>query len=189
MDTFIELCQKRRSIRKYKAEKIEREKIEQILQAALMAPAGKRLNPWEFIVVEDHCVLSRLSACRTYGSQMLNTAAAGIVIALDEQKCDTWMCDGAIAAHNMLLAATDLGLGACWMHVLNRGIEAEDGTMASAEEAVRRELAIPEHLRILCIISLGYKDEERKDYDLQKLQYDKVHYGQYQTHESTDSQS
>ena len=49
MNSFRELCQKRRSIRTFSSQPVEREKIDYILQCALMSPSGKRLNPWEFV--------------------------------------------------------------------------------------------------------------------------------------------
>ena len=170
MNSFNELLQNRRSVRQYTEQKIEREKLDLILQAALMSPSSKRCNPWQFVVVDDHEVLSKFASCRTYGSKMLEQASAAVVVAVDASLTDTWQCDGAIAAHNMLLAAADLGLGACWVQVYNR---------EGAEQMIRQELDIPESLNILCMISLGYKNEERKPYDLQKLQYDKIHYERY----------
>lgn len=170
MQDFRTLCQQRRSIRKYQDRAIEQEKLDYILQCALMAPSGKRTNPWEFVVVTDREVLRQLSGCRTYGSQMFDTATAGIVIALDEAKTDTWQADGAIAAEHILLAAAEQGLGACWCHVLER---------EGAEALVRQLTGVPETMRVLCVISMGYKDEERKDYDLEKLNYSKIHNEKY----------
>lgn len=167
---FETLCTKRRSYRKYTDAPVEREKIDAILRCALMSPSGKRLNPWEFVVIEDKRVLEQLSGCRTYGSQMFDTARAGIVIALDSSLTDTWQADGAIAAQNIMLAATEQGLGCCWCHVYQR---------EGAEDLVRKLTGIPEKLNILCIISLGYKGEERQDYNIEKLKYEKIHYGQY----------
>lgn len=131
-----------------------------------MSPSGKRLNPWEFIVIRDEQKLRRLAGCKTYGSQMFNTAMAGIVVALDSTLTDTWQADGAIAAEHILLAAAEQGLGACWCHVYGRD---------ESEAMVREMTGLPEKYRVLCVIALGYKNEERKDYDLQKLIYSKVH--------------
>jgi len=177
MNSFLELAQQRRSYRKYTAQPVEQEKIEQILQAALMSPASKRCNPWEFVVITDHEVLSKMAGCRTYGSQMLNEAAAGILVCVDASLTDTWQCDGAIAAEHMLLEASDLGLGACWVQVYGRF--SDEANTVSAEQLLRELTGVPESLNILCIISLGYKNEERKPRELDKLQYDKVHYGKY----------
>ncbi len=170
MDSFLELCRHRRSIRKYTNQPVEQEKIDYLLQCALMAPSSKRTNPWEFIVVRDEAKLRAMSGCRTYGSQMFETAKAGIVIALDTTLSDAWMCDGAITAEHILLAAEEQGLGACWCHVYCR---------EASEELIKRLCGIPEDKTVLCVISLGYKDEERKDYDLEKLKYEKIHVEKY----------
>lgn len=166
MNTFEQLCRQRRSIRKYADKPVEQDKIDYILRCALMSPSGKRLNPWEFYVISDHDSLIRLKDCKTYGSGMFETAKAAIVVALDATKTDTWQCDGAIAAHNMLLAAEDIGLGACWCQIYGRD---------ESEQLVRTVAHVSDNLTILCIISLGYKDEERRMYDLDKLPYEKIH--------------
>ena len=170
MRSFIELCQQRRSIRRYTAQPVEQEKIDYLLRCALMAPSGKRLNPWEFIVVRDIPTIRAMVPCKEYGSGMLETATAVIVVALDSHKSDTWMADGAIAAEHILLAAAEQGIGACWCQIYGR---------EEAEKLMRKLCGIPEELNVLCVISLGYKDEERKNYDLDKLLYSKVHNEKY----------
>ena len=135
-----------------------------------MAPSGKRLNPWEFIVVRDEKKLRAMEGCRTYGSGMFKTATAAIVVALDSSLTDTWIADGAITAEHLLLAAEEQGLGACWCQVYRR---------EGAEQLIRELCGIPAELSVLCVISLGYKDEDRKNYDLEKLRYDKIHIEQY----------
>ena len=166
MDSFEQLCQHRRSIRRYTAQPVEQEKIDYLLRCALMAPSSKRTNPWEFIVVRDEAKLRAMAGCRTYGSQMFDTATAAIVIALDTSLSDAWMADGAIAAEHILLAAEEQGLGACWCHVYCR---------EASEELIKKLCAIPKNLTVLCVISLGYKDEERRTYDPAKLLYNKIH--------------
>ena len=110
MDSFIELCQRRRSIRKYTNQPVEQEKTDYLLRCALMSPSSKRTNPWEFVVVRDEAKLRPMASCRTYGSQMFATAMAAIVVAVDPSLSDTWMADGAIAAEHILLAAAEQGL-------------------------------------------------------------------------------
>ena len=166
MDSFEQLCQHRRSIRKYTSQPVEQEKIDYILRCALMAPSSKRTNPWEFIVVRDEAKLRAMAGCRTYGSGMFNTAMAAIVLALDTSLGDAWMCDGAIAAEHILLAAEEQGLGACWCHVYCR---------EASEDLIKGLCGIPDDRTVLCVISLGYKDEERQNYDLTKLKYEKIH--------------
>lgn len=181
MGTFQELCMARRSIRQYTSQPVEQEKIDYILRCALMSPSSKRTNPWEFFVIGSReqvvgskataetdgiQVIRKMAGAKTYGSQMFDTAMAAIVVAVDSSLTDTWQCDGAIAAQNMLLAAEEQGLGACWCQIYGR----------DDSEAMVKELChIPENLNVLCVISLGYKNEERKNYDLDKLRYDKIH--------------
>ena len=135
-----------------------------------MSPSSKRTNPWEFIVVRDEAKLRAMAGCRTYGSGMFKTAMAAIVVALDTSLSDAWMADGAIAAEHLLLAAEEQGLGACWCQVYQR---------EGAEELIHSLCGIPDDRTVLCVISLGYKDEERKPYDPAKLRYDKVHSEKY----------
>ena len=170
MNSFEQLCQQRRSVRKYTAQPIEQEKIDYLLRCALMAPSGHRTCPWEFVVVRDEQKLRAMQACRTYGSGMFETATAAIVIALDTTLSDTWTIDGAIAAENILLAAAEQGIGACWCQVLNR---------EGAEDLIRELCAIPEDRKVLCVISLGYKNEEKKPFELDKLHYEKIHNEKY----------
>lgn len=166
METFQELCQHRRSIRKYKNQPVEQEKIDYMLRCALMSPSAKRLNPWELYVLTNTDKIRPLAGVKTYGSQMFDTAMVAIVVALDGSLTDTWQCDGAIVAQHLLLAAEEQGLGACWCHICGR----ED-----SEKMVHEICDIPENLNVLCVISVGYKDEERKVYELDKLKYEKIH--------------
>ncbi|MBQ7996445.1 MAG: nitroreductase family protein [Paludibacteraceae bacterium] len=170
MNSFEELCRSRRSIRQYKAQPVEQEKIDYMLRCALMSPSSKRTNPWEFVVVRDEAKLRAMEGCRTYGSGMFKTAMAAIVVALDTTLSDTWMADGAIAAEHLLLAAEEQGLGACWCQVYQR---------EGAEELIHSLCGIPADRTVLCVISIGYKDEERKNYDLEKLKYEKIHVEKY----------
>ena len=171
MDSFEQLCQHRLSILKYTSQPVEQEKIDYMLRCALMSPSAKRTCPWEFIVVRDEAKLRALSGCKTYGSRMFDTATAGIIIALDPTLCDnTWMADGSIAAEHILLAAAEQGIGACWCHIYER----ED-----SEEMVKELCAIPADKVVLCVIALGYPDEERQNYDLTKLKYEKIHNEQF----------
>ena len=122
MQDFQSLCQQRRSYRKYTSQPVEQEKLDYIMRCALMSPAGKRMNPWHFVVIKNEEILRQLAGCRTYGSGMFDTAMAGIVVAADTSVIDTWQCDAAIAAQNIWLAAADQGLGACWCHVYQREV-------------------------------------------------------------------
>lgn len=171
MNSFFELLKTRRSIRKYLPQAVESEKIKQITTAALMSPASKRSNPWEFIVVQDKEMLKKLAECRPHGTKMLENTPLGIIVIADTTKSDVWIEDASIAALIIQLQAQDLGLGSCWVQVYNR--EKEEGL--SSEEYIRQLLNIPSHYAVLNIVSIGYSDEDRKPYDEEKLPYEKIH--------------
>lgn len=175
MDNFFDLLKTRRSIRKYQPRPVEEEKIKKITTAALMSPASKRSNPWEFVVVDDSEMMKKLAECRQHGSKLLENSPLGIVVIADTNKSDVWIEDASIAALVIQLQAHDLGLGSCWVQVYQR--EKDENT--SAESYIRQLLNIPDNYAVLNVVSIGYPDEDRKPYDEEKLPYDKIHRGGY----------
>ena len=173
MTSFYDLLKSRRSIRKYQSKAVEPDKIELITRAALMSPASKRRNPWEFIVVQDHETLSKLSQTRTYGSQLLAGSPLGIVVVADKLKSDIWYEDATIAGIVMQLQAHDLGLGSCWVQVHERE---SNETGISADAYIRSLLNIPDNYAVMCVISIGYAAEEKEQHDDNALQTEKIHY-------------
>lgn len=171
MTSFFELLKTRRSIRKYLAKAVEPEKIKLLTQAALMSPASKRTNPWEFVVVQDSEMLARLSDCRPHGSQLLKESPLGIVVIADTTKSDVWIEDASIAAIIIQLQAQDLGLGSCWVQVYGRPKDEQ----TTAEAYIRDLLSIPPHFAVLCVVSIGYPAEERKPFEIEKLSVEKIH--------------
>jgi len=171
MNSFFELLKTRRSIRSYLNRAVEQDKINIITNAALMSPASKRSNPWEFIVVEDKKTLERLAECRLHGSQFLANSPLGIIVLADTTKSDIWMEDASIASIIMQLQAQDLGLGSCWIQVYGR----QKDEKTSTEKYIRGVLNIPSDYAVLNIISIGYPDEERKAYDEANLPIEKIH--------------
>lgn len=171
MTSFYELLKNRRSIRKYQNRAVEQEKIDSILRSALMSPASKRTNGWEFIIVDDRDTLARMATCREMGSKFVADAPMAIVVCATPEKSDVWFEDASIAALIIQLAAADLDLGSCWVQVYKR-MHTETET---AGAYIRSLLEIPDSLEVLNIVTLGYKDEERKPYDEEKLSYEKIH--------------
>ena len=110
---MLELLKTRRSIRKYKDKKIEKEKLEKILKCSLTAPTAVNRKGWELIVIEDKERLEKLSHCREAGSQFLRGASAAIVVAIGGEIRDNWIEDASIAAIIIQLTAHSLGLGTC----------------------------------------------------------------------------
>lgn len=172
---MLELLKTRRSIRKFTDKKVEKEKVDEILKGALMAPTAKNRKSWEFIVVEDKAKLEKLSQCRDSGSQLLAGASLAIVVAIDGEPYDLWIEDASIAAIMIQLTAHSLGLGTCWVHVRNR----QYNENKSSEDYIKDVLEAPESANIECMIAIGYPDEEKSQHDVNNLFKNKIHYEKF----------
>jgi len=172
---LLSLLIKRRSIRKYKNKKVEQEKIEKIIQAALLSPSSQANYPWQFIVIDDKKLLSQLSFSKMHGSAFLSNAPLGIVVTADQNQSDVWIEDTSIASTFIMLTAHWLGLGSCWIQIRKR-MHSETKT---AEEYTRGILKIPENINVLSIIALGYPDEEKIPKNENELLYERVFYNSF----------
>lgn len=175
MNTFYSLLKTRRSTRKFTTQTVETEKIETLKSAILMSPTGKRLNEWEFIVVEDTKTLNKLAESKEHGSELIARAPLAIVVIADTTKTDVWIEDCSIASIILQLQAEELGLGSCWVQIRQRKLK--DGTMS--EDYVRELLDIPSHYGVESIVAIGYKDEIKKAFDEDKLQKEKIHLNKF----------
>ncbi len=171
MNNFHELLINRRSIRRYKPQPIDAESVKLILEAALMAPTSKSSRSWQFVAVEDKEMLEKLSKCKPAGAAPIAKAALAIVVTDDPSLSEAWIEDASVAAAYMQLQAADLGLGSCWIQVRGR-YTAEN---IPSEEYVQNLLGIPQSHPVVCVVTFGYKDEERKKVDTSKLLWEKVH--------------
>jgi len=172
---FIELLQNRRSKRKFTAQKIETEKVEQLIHAALMSPTGKKTNHWDFIVVENAETLEKLSECKPHSAKLIAGAPLAIVIVGNPQQSDTWVEDCSIASIIIQLEAEELGLGSCWVQVKNR----EHDAISMADDYIKGLLGIPAEKSVLSVIAIGYPDEIKKPFDLANLMKEKIHREKY----------
>ncbi|MBK5273964.1 MAG: nitroreductase family protein [Desulfuromonadales bacterium] len=155
MDIF-QVIRDRRSIRKYKDTPVEREKIEQILDAARLAPSWKNMQCWRFLVLTEADRRARLLAAfpdDNPGKKAIAMAPVVIVVCADPCESDVengieyFVADTAIAFEHLCLAAHALGLGTCWMGWYD-------------EAQIKRSLSIPDNIRIVGITPLGYPDQE-----------------------------
>ncbi len=167
---FQSLIRKRRSIRKYLSKKVEPEKIEQLIEAALRAPSSRDLKPCRFIVVAKPSTLAELARAKTGGSGFLDGASLAIVVCADTKKSDVWVEDASIASTYLMLAAESLDLGACWIQIRNR-MHSDEKT---SERYIAELLDIPDNLSVLCIIAIGYPDETKSPHPTEELEYENV---------------
>jgi nitroreductase len=165
MKQFFELVVNRRSHRKFTDEIISEEHIQQLLDAALMAPTSKGLHSYSFCVVENKELLLRLSQAKAMGSQFVADAKCAIVVMAEPEISDVWIEDASTAAMTILYQAEDLGLGACWVQIRDR----QDANGTDSESIVRDILSLPESKRVVCLIALGHKGMERKGQNLEKI--------------------
>lgn len=175
MKDFHDLIINRHSIRRYTSQPLSAESVKLILEAALLAPSSKSSRPWVFVAVDKKEDLLKLSECRPVGTTPLRNCVLAVVVAADSAKSDAWIEDCSIAAAYMQLQAAALGLGSCWVQIRGR-FTADD---IPSDEPVRELVGLPEEFPIECIITFGYKDEQRKPVDPSKLLWERVSIGKY----------
>ena len=172
---MLELLRTRRSIRKYSNRKIDNDTENQIKEAVLRSPSSRGLNPWEFIFVDEKSIIKQLSLSKKQGSDFLEHAPIAIVVLGNENKSDVWIEDCSIASIVIQLTAHSLGLGSCWIQIRNRYHSPE----ISSENFVQKLLGIPEYMRVLSIIGIGYPDESPKPHSKESPAFSKNHYNTY----------
>ena len=154
---------KRRSIRKYLDKEVSDEIIEELLHAAMSGPSACNRRPWIFYVIKDQDKLNELRKASRFSN--MNAPLAIVVVgdlsrSLPLQLKDFWIQDCSSATENILLRATDLGLGSLWC-----GIYPQKRPV----ERVKKILGITNNDIPLNIIYIGYSDEEKESRD----QYEK----------------
>lgn len=172
---MLNTLRERRSIRKYQETEIEPEKIELLKEAVLRAPSGKNAQPCEFVFVDDREVISKLAASKPGGAQFLEGAPLAIVVLGDEDKSDTWVEDCSIASTLAHCTAHSIGLGSCWIQISKRS-HSEDQT---AEEYIQKLLGIPNNLRVVSIIAVGYPAESKPGHPESDLDFSKIRKNRY----------
>ena len=121
-----------------------------LLKAALMSPTSKRSNSWQFIAVDDKEILKQLAHCKEQASSFIADAALAIVVTADPLASDVWIEDASIASIGM-----------------------------PSDEFVREVLDIPLQLQVLSIIAIGHKGMERKPFNEDHLQWEKIHINKF----------
>lgn len=139
MDT-LEALRRRRSVRAFTGSPIPRADLETLVDAGRLAATGYNKQPWTFIVVTEREMIAQLAIA----AQWMDKAAAILAVVLDPT-ARYWLEDGSAAVENMLLAATALGYGACWL----------EGNTIPHEAAFKTLLGIPEELRLFTLVPVG----------------------------------
>lgn len=165
--SFLDLANKRISVRRYLDRPVSRDDINKCIEAARLAPSACNSQPWKFIVVDDKALRDRLCEKAFSGLYRMNAfaKAAPVIVAVVSEKATffakvggqfrgTQYClmDVGMACEHFALQASELGLGTCHLGWFN-------------ERAVKRLLGIPRQKKIDLLISLGHYeniDKEKK---------------------------
>ncbi len=107
--------------------------------------------------------------------RLLKMPRLAIVVCGDSSKSDVWVEDCSIAALILHLAATDLGLGSCWVQLRKR----EHDAQTTSDEYVKKLLGLGENLAVEAVIAIGYGKEDKPGHSQSSLLYEKVSYEKY----------
>ena len=139
---MLEVIKQRRACRKFDARPVEKEKIEEVVTAGLLAPSGMGRQTPVIIAISDKAIRDKLSEINKLGSDRFADPFYGapVVLLVIAHKEGLSIHDGSACIENMLLEATNQGLGSCWVH--------------RAEE----ELKLPECRELLSFTGLNFDE-------------------------------
>ena len=155
---MLELIRKRRSIRKYTAAPIEQGKLDAILECALRSPSSKNRKPWVVWAVTNPELRKKLSVSKPSGVLFMDQAPVVYVVAGYPNASECWIEDCSIMATIIQLEAQNIGLGSCWGQIRGRNFNEE----VTSSEYIKKLLGMDDECEVLCIISVGYPDEEKE---------------------------
>ena len=157
----IETIMTRTSIRSYTDHTVSADTVEMLLRAGMAAPTAVNAQPWHFVVINERAKLDELAGTNRHGD-MLRQAPLAIVVCGNMEKAMQgpgqafWIQDCSAATENILLAAHALGLGAVWTGCY---------PMEERVAAVSEVLGLPETIVPLCVIVMGYPNENPQPKD------------------------
>lgn len=154
--SLMDLIEKRRSIRSYKSQEVSEEDLNYVLEAFRKAPSAKNLQPWKLVVVRDKKKINDLAiACnnQTFLAEapvlIVTCAKEGEAYGMMGGYMNSYPVDIGIAMEHLILAATEKGLGTCWIG-------------AFKEKLIKDLLEIPGDVRVVAVTPLGYPVGEGK---------------------------
>ena len=145
---FTDVVESRTSIRTYCDKDVEEDKVKYVLECARVAPSWANRQCWHFIVVRDKEKIKALSKTSIVNRWLRKVPI--IIVACGDptssgvnNNIDYFAVDVAIAMEHIILAATDIGLGSCWIAAFD-------------EKKVKDVLEIPNRIRVVALTPLGY---------------------------------
>lgn len=163
----LETIHSRKSVRSYSEKPVSEENLITLVKAGMAAPTGKDRRPWEFVIITERASLDVLASKLPY-AKMLTAASSAIVVCgndnIENGGSPYWYLDCSAAAQNILLAAESLGLGAVWTAAY---------PYEERMQPVAEVLNLPDNIKPLCVIPIGYPRTEQKTKD--KFNKAKIH--------------
>ena len=161
---------KRRSIRKYTNKEVTEETITELLKAGMAAPSAGNAQTWEFVVIDDDEILKKIPEIHNYANMVPDCSKAILVCGNKKlEKYDGfWPQDCSAATENILIAATDKGLGAVWLGIYPTEDRVDD---------FKELFDLPEHIIPFSMIPVGHPAEEKDKAD--RYKEEKVHYNKW----------
>ena len=143
---FEKVIKDRQAIRKFKDTPVSDELITKILEAGRLAPTAKNVQPIKIIVVEQEInKMDNITPCR-YNAPVILIVCGDKNQAFEKNNHSTLEVDASIVATHMMLEATNQGLGNIWIELFDR-------------EALRKEFSLPENIIPVCLLPIGYEDD------------------------------
>ncbi len=164
----IEALKTRRCIRTFTGKPVSKELLEEIVDCGRMAASARNRQPWEFVAVNDPETLRKLTVAPKDSGKFIAKAGSCVVV-LCKGDDQFYAEGGSNAAHNMLVAARALGLGACWVQVDKKEFSDE----------VREIVGAPAEFKPLCIVAIGYPDGPHPEKPKRELA-DVLHWNKFQ---------
>jgi len=147
MNDLLKLLRRRRSIRRFQDKSIPNGTLETIVDTARFAPTARNVQPWEFVLIVQKNKLAELAKLAENGSFLAQAAACIAVFCADTKY---YLEDGCAATCNILLAATALGIGSCWIA----------GDKKPYCPQVSSLLNSPSGMKLVSLIALGYPQDK-----------------------------
>ena len=141
----------RRSIRSFKKDPVPDDLLRQIIEAGAFAPSSHNTQPWEFIIIKDRTTIEKLSRTHEWSAHLKGAPVVIVACGNLKKRDHTFPCmvSVALAVENMLLTINSLGLGTCWTYIHNP-------ELPQAEKNVVEILSLPDHIKPLCMLPVGY---------------------------------
>lgn len=155
---FYDVIENRISVKKFKTDALDKDKINRMINSAMMSPSWKNQTSYKFILVDEDNIKQKISDAiinktNEAAQSVMDAPMTAVVVAEPDASGDVegkeyYLVDSAIAMEHFVLAATEEGYGTCWVASFN-------------ERKIKEALSIPEHFRVVALTPIGKSAAEK----------------------------